>query len=159
MPNDKSKIRNVDERIVQEVEQLLIQKLRDLPDDSAITQRYGKFQRLSEVRWNRPNYAWMLIVRLDFSAMAHFEKAQARLGLNISKATPETPDEPPEIPDWSPSETSVKLKMTPSPEWMHENPKNVGEFKIIDGVMWMIKNGQLQCTIDGWAYHPDFLYE
>ena len=174
-------IREVDGRITQEVEQLLIQRLRDLPDDSEITQRYGKFQRLTEVRYNRPNYFWMLIVRLDFMAVAHFEKAQARVGPRIiSSCTPTTPAETvPEEPDpdaedpdrdeigvvpdeWSPSEINLRLMMVPSAEQMREHPERVWEFKVIDGVMWVVGDagrGRTQCTIDGVVGHPDFLYE
>jgi hypothetical protein len=171
-------IREVDERIAQEVEQFLIQKLRDLPDDSEITQRYGKFQRLSEVRYNRPNYFGMLIVRLDFTAVAHFEKAQARVGLGIISSstgpaesyadadadadeTDPDADEIGVVPDeWSPSEINLRLVMVPSAEQMREHPERVRELKVIDGEMWVVTDrGRTLCTFDGWVGHPDFLNE
>jgi len=75
----------VDERIINEVENALILKLRSLPEDDDITQKYGKFIKLSNVHWDRPGYAFQLIIRLDWSATAHFEKAQVHITLGIDK--------------------------------------------------------------------------
>ena len=116
-------IRRVDERIVIEVEDALISKLRSLSEDDEITQRYGKFIELTNVSWDRPRYAWQLIVRLDWSATAHFEKAQARITLGIDRG-----------------ETLAieRLEMRPSEEWRREHPELAGEFVLIDGELWVV---------------------
>ena len=67
-------MRKVDERIVVEVEQALTQKLASLTEDDEIVQRYGKFIELTGMSWNRPNYGWQLVVRLDCSAFANSKK-------------------------------------------------------------------------------------
>ena len=138
-------IRKVDERIVIEVEDALTSKLRSLPEDDEITQRYGKFIELTNVSWNRPSYAWQLIVRLDWSATAHFEKAQARITLGIDRG-----------------ETLAieRLEMCPSEEWRREHPELAGELVLIDGELWIVnEQSKMRCTVDGWARHPDFLYD
>lgn len=138
-------IRGVDERIVSEVEYALISRLRGLSEDDDITQRYGRFIRLDNVNWDRPRYAWQLIVRLDWSATAHFEKAQARITLGIDRG-----------------ETLAieRLEMHPSEEWRREHPELDGELVLIDGELWMMnEQGKVRCSIDGWARHPDFLYD
>ncbi len=56
-------IREIDQRIVIEVEHALTSKLRSLPEDDDITHRYGRFIKLANVNWDRPNYAWQLVVR------------------------------------------------------------------------------------------------
>ena len=49
-------IREVDERIINQVEHALTSKLRSLPEDDDITQRCGRFIKLADVSWNRPSY-------------------------------------------------------------------------------------------------------
>ena len=138
-------IREIDQRIVIEVEHALTSKLRGLAEDDDITHRYGRFIKLADVSWDRPNYAWQLIVRLDWSATAHFEKAQAQIKLGIVRG-----------------ETLAiqRLEMHPSEEWRREHPALAGELVLIDGELWCVnEQTKRKCTIDGWARHPDFLYD
>ena len=138
-------IREIDQRIVIEVEHALTSKLRGLAEDDDITHRYGRFIKLADVSWDRPNYAWQLIVRLDWSATAHFEKAQAQIKLGIVRG-----------------ETLAiqRLEMHPSEEWRREHPALAGELVLIDGELWLVnEHSKSRCTVDGWARHPDFLYK
>jgi hypothetical protein len=137
-------IRKVDERIGIEIEDALAQKLYSLPEDDDITQRYGKFIELTDVGWNRQGGV-TLIVRLDWSATAHFEKAQVRIQLGIDKG-----------------ETLAiqRLEMSPSERPRREHPALAGELVLIDGELWFVSTeSNHKCTIDGWATHPDFLYQ
>ena len=74
-----------DQRIVSEVERTLTSTLRSLDQTHPISQRFGAFIKLTDVHWNRPGYAWQLVERLDLSATAHFEKAQASISLGIDR--------------------------------------------------------------------------
>jgi len=99
------------------------------------------------VNWNRPSYAWQLVVRLDWSATAHFEKAQARITLGI---------------DQGETLAIQRLEMHASEELRREHPEIAGELVLIDGGLWCVGekyNSKGRCTIDGWATHPDFLYD
>jgi hypothetical protein len=78
-------LRKLDMRIGQEIEQVLDAKLRSLGPDDEITARYGKFVELTDLRIERPSYMGMLIVRLDLTAAAHFEKGQINVELGIDR--------------------------------------------------------------------------
>jgi len=78
-------LHKLDMRIGQEIEQALDAKLRNLGPNDEITNRYGTFVRLTDVRIERPSYMWMLIVRLELTAIAHFEKGQINVALGIDK--------------------------------------------------------------------------
>lgn len=78
-------LHKLDMRIGQEIEQALDARLRSLGPSDEITNRLGPFARLTDVRIDRPDYMWMLIVRLDLTATAHFEKGQAQIMLGIDK--------------------------------------------------------------------------
>lgn len=78
-------LHKLDMRIGQEIEQALDAKLRSLSPTDEITNRYGRFVRLTDVRIERPSYMWMLVVRLDLTVTAHFEKGQINVALGIDK--------------------------------------------------------------------------
>lgn len=78
-------LHKLDTRIGQDVERALDARLRNLNVDNEIAIRYGDFVKLTDVRIERPGYAWMLIVRLDLTAIAHFEKGDIRVALGIDK--------------------------------------------------------------------------
>lgn len=164
----RQRIHELDERVAQDVEQALIAKLRGLTDADDITQRYGKFEKLTHVHWRRPNYFWQLVVRLDFSATAHFQKAQARVYLGIDKggATPPVDNlgrEHEADPSGAHSQvvTISRLEMSPSEQWRRENSASAGELKVINNELWRVDkySGRGPCVIKGWANHPDFVYE
>ena len=127
---------------------LVTSKLRGLAEDDDITHRYGRFIKLTDVSWNRPSYMWQLVVRLDWSATAHFDKAQARITLGI---------------DQGETLAIQRLEMHPSEELLRrERPEIAGELVLIDGELWCVDEKHTskgRCTIEGRARHPDFLYE
>jgi len=60
--------------------------METLPDDDPIIRRYGKFKRLRvQSDETRVNNAWILVERLGFGVMLEFEKANAHLGLGITR--------------------------------------------------------------------------
>ena len=132
----RQRLREADEKIVTEVEDLLTSRLRSLGEQDAITQRYGKFIKLTNVHWDRPSYTWQLVVRLDWSATAHFEKAQASIYLGIDRG-----------------ETFAiqRLEMFPTEEFRGERTP-----VLIEDELWIDHS---RCMIDGWATHPAFLYD
>ncbi len=138
----QSKLRKLDERIVAEVEASLTTDLHALTVESEISQRYGKFKELTNVRWcDSPPFLLQTHRRLLWNATAHFENAKAQISLSIGKG----------------SSLATSLEMSPSEKWRREHPESAGELVLIDGELW--QNGGAHCMIDGWATHPEFLYE
>lgn len=80
----QSKLRKLDERIVAEVEASLTTDLHALTVESEISQRYGRFKELTNVRWwDRPPFMLQSERRLDLEATARFENANAQIRLSI----------------------------------------------------------------------------
>lgn len=133
----ESKLRKLDEHIVAEVEASLTSDLHALTGESEISQRYGKFKELTNASWgNRPPFMLQSQRRLGWNATAHFENAKAQIFLSITKG----------------SSLATRLEMSPS--------GRAGELVVIDGELWQVNgNGRAHCMIDGWATHPEFLYE
>lgn len=138
----QSNLRKIDERIVAEVEASLTTDLHALTVESEISQRYGKFKELTNVRWwDRPPIMLQTERRRDLEATAHFENAKAQIFLSIGEG----------------SSLATSLEMSPSEKWRREHPESAGELVLIDGELW--QNGGAHCRIDGWATHPEFLSE
>jgi hypothetical protein len=135
-----------DLRIGREVEALLSRELSSLPAGHEIMQRYGPFASLGRVSVHRPRYPWMLIERLDFTAVAQFERARARIYLGVTRG---------------PTTRISRLEMNPSAQSVRENPGRTGPLssEIVDGEIWIRGGADLgvRSSIDGWAQHPAFV--
>ena len=135
----------LDQKIGDDIEQALIARFRNLLVTDEIAQRYGKFRELKDVRTTRANYPGMLTDSkpLDFAANARFEKAQVRVTLRITAGKSASID---------------RLDMVPSESWRRANPSMAGEFKVVDGELWLVQPSCTgRCTINGWANHPDYV--
>ncbi len=131
-----------DRRIGVDIEAALTAHLSGLGPGDPVYDRYGSFTRLSNVSVTRPNYAWKLVERLDFSATAHFAHADALLSLGITHGS--TP-------------AITRLETHPSPQWRAANPQQAGTLQKVGNELWQVApNSQSRCTIDGWAVHPSY---
>ena len=159
----------LDKCIVQDVEQALTAKLLNMTEADEITKIYGKFIRLTDVHWSRPNYFGQLVVRLDFSATAHFQKAQVPVNLGITEPLPPMPKPNSEgntsrqqqanpSDDLSQDIAITSLQMVPSEQSIQELISNGRELKIIDNRFWLVHKDRSRgvIIIEGWANHQDF---
>lgn len=141
-------LRATDRRIKVEVVKLLGSHLASLPEEHAIVGTFGRFQKLSDVRMTRPSYPWMLVVRLDLTATAHFENARVPLSASIDGVRGGR--EP----------TIVRLKSHPESAVVEGHPEWSGTFELVDGELWHVtSSGRSRVTIDAWVNHPDFVAE
>lgn len=112
-----------------------------MPSDAEIARHYGRFEKFTNLRWERPNYLGQLVQRLDFLATAHFAQAQAEIHLVIVRG----------------DAVIVRLEMNPSDQWRRENPLIAGQLEIHGDELWHVQTtGRARCTITGTANHPQF---
>ncbi len=136
-------VHKTDEMIVAQIRELLTVHFENLPESDEIFVRYGRFQEFVDWKWRRPQYAWQLVERIDVTTIAKFEKADVRVGLGVSRGG---------------AAKIVRLKMTPDQSW---ESRDDTALEIENGEFWLIREGgyRSRSTIDGWAKHPDFIYE
>ena len=139
--NASGRLRPVDEAIVAEIRLLLEYTLNNLGDSDEVVGRYGQFQGLYGVKWNRPNYSWQLVERLDVFAVARFENAKVSISLGISKGD---------------NARITRLNMRPDKSYASRGDAST---VLIDDEFWIVREGGIRSrsTIVGWAEHPDFV--
>ena len=147
-------VRKSDERVIAEVGPLILERLKNLPADSDITARYGKFVELSGVSWNRLQSSFFVMPeRLTWKGTARFEKASAGVRVDIARGTT----------------VSLSLEMVPSEEWRLATSEecrrlaNVHFEEVRDRYVHFRvtrTNGSssVKSHIRGSAAHPEFLY-
>jgi len=95
-----------DRAMAAEVEQMVVDTLSRMSPDNPLIRRLGAFQQLLGTGYDRPNYAWQLVERVDMNRTAVFGRGRVPLGISIAHAGP----------------LSVQMGIYPSNEWLAANP-------------------------------------
>lgn len=140
-------LRLVDERIFDDVAQVVSEELRSQSADSTITARYGRFEKwvsFEGFRSTRPAIQKVKYQQaLYWRGIAKFEKARARVSIKV---------------DGGPSLQIENLEMLPSEAWVMENSAEVrmgGHGMLHVSTDWSAGYGVSH--FDGRAKHPDFV--
>ena len=132
----KEALQRIDAGVKKDIAETLAAHLAAVDEELEVYAHYGPFVELTDVRISRPSYGWMLVARLDFSAMAEFERARARVSLGVTGG-----------------ELGIERLDAPIP-----GTKAIERDR--DGELWSVgDSSRTRLSFDGWAHHPDFVWD